>query len=191
MHGYEDQHGRLPPAVVYGADGKPLLSWRVLLLPYIEQQALYQQFRLDEPWDSPHNIQLLPMMPATYGIQPPSAARRAPAHHTILHVFVGPGAAFEGREGLRLKTDFPDGISNTLLVVEAGASVPWTKPEEPVYDPHGPLPVPKGGFRDHFRGAFADGSVSHIPYSVSESTLRALITRNGGENFDRWDLEQK
>ena len=67
MHNYaDDHHGRLPPAVVYGEDDEPLYSWRVLVLPYIEQNALYEQFHLDEPWDSPHNLALLPKMPGTY-----------------------------------------------------------------------------------------------------------------------------
>jgi hypothetical protein len=190
VHNYESKHGRLPPAVVYGADGKPLLSWRVLILPYIEQKALYDEFNLDESWNSPHNLSLLPKMPVIYAVQPPSAARRAPAHHTILHVFVGPGAAFEGREGTCLKTDFPDGTSRTLLVVEAGPPVPWTKTDDFIYDPSGPLPELKGGFRDHFRAVFVDGSVMHqISYRLNPKTLRAAITRNGGEEFNLGDLD--
>jgi hypothetical protein len=187
MHGYEDKHGRLPPAVVYGADGQPLYSWRVLILPFIGEEDLYKQFKLDEPWNSPHNIQLLAKMPPAYAIMPPSQARRAPAYHTICHVFVGPGAAFEGRDGKSLKTDFPDGTSRTLLIVEAGQPVPWTKPDELHYDPKGPLPELKGVFRDSFRAAFGDGSVRHIPSNVSERTLRALITRNAGDTPDQWD----
>src|SRR5438445_175426 len=101
MHSYQDRHGRLPPAVVYGNYGKPLYSWRVLLLPYLEQDNLYQRFHLDEPWDSPHNIRLLEEMPAAYA-PPPRKRELLPAHHTICQVFVGKGAAFEGREGLRL-----------------------------------------------------------------------------------------
>jgi hypothetical protein len=66
LHNYHDKHGRLPPAVVYGEDGKPLHSWRVLLLPFIAQGELYREFKLDEPWDSPHNLALLPRMPATF-----------------------------------------------------------------------------------------------------------------------------
>lgn len=58
MHEYQHKHGRLPPAVVHGPEGKPLHSWRVLLLPFIGQEALYKQFKLEEPWDSPHNLSL-------------------------------------------------------------------------------------------------------------------------------------
>src|SRR5437016_5495874 len=101
MHNYQGVHCRLPPAVVYGRDGTPLLSWRVLVLPYLGQQDLYEQFHLDEPWDSPHNLQLLPKMPVLYA--PPSGKTwKVPAYHTVCQVFVGKGAAFEGHEGLRL-----------------------------------------------------------------------------------------
>jgi hypothetical protein len=180
MHSYEAEHGRLPPAVVYGANGQPLLSWRVLILPQIEKNELYKQFKLDEPWDSAHNIELLSKMPPSYE-PPPSMARQMPPFHTICHVFVGKGTAFEGPEGLRLKRDFPDGSSYTILIVEAGKPVPWTKPEELVYDPDAPLPELKGVFQDRFRVAGADGHVQAVKLGISEQTLRAAITRNGAE----------
>jgi hypothetical protein len=180
MHNYNDVHGRLPPAVVYGYGGKPLLSWRVLLLPYMEQQTLYKEFKLDEPWDSPHNLQLLPRMPMTYA-PPGSKAARVPPYHTVCHVFVGKGTPFEGVEGLRLPKDFPDGTSNTFLIFEGGEPVPWTRPEELVYEPDEPLPELAPLFKDGFRVALADGSRQWIRRQTSEATLRAAITRNGGE----------
>ncbi len=176
MQNYQDTHGRLP-AVVYGKYGEPLYSWRVLVLPFIEQDALYQEFHLDEPWDSPHNLTLLPRMPGTYR-PPPGKAGKVPPHHTVCHVFVGPGAAFEGREGLRLPDDFPDGTSNTILIVEAGAPVLWTKPEDLAYTPHGPLPELPTLFRDGFRVGMADGTTRWVAKGTTETTLRDLITRN-------------
>src|SRR6516165_3014449 len=128
MHTYNDQYGSLPSAAICDKDGKPLLSWRVSLLPFLEDQGLYQQFRLDEPWDSPHNLQLLPRMPRVYA---PFNGKRTPEPYTTYYqVFVGKGAAFETRKGLRLSQDFPDGTSKTFLIVEAGEPVPWTKPED-------------------------------------------------------------
>jgi len=115
-------HGTLQPAVVYGPDGQPLHSWRVLLLPYVEQEELYHEFRLDEPWNSENNIRLLERMPAVYAA-PGYKKSRLPPHHTVCHVFIGPGTAFEGPRGLPW-SDFPDGQSNTLLIVEAGEPVP-------------------------------------------------------------------
>jgi Protein of unknown function (DUF1559) len=182
MHNYQAEHGRLPSAVVYGKDGKPLHSWRVLLLPYIAQEELYKEFNLDEPWDSPHNLQLLPRMPATYA-PPPGKAWRVPAHHTVCQVFVGEGAAFEGREGLRMPNDFPDGPSSTFLVVEAGDPVPWTKPADLRYDADGPLPNLRCLFKDGFRACLADGSRRWVSKGTSEADLRAAITRNGKDTF--------
>jgi hypothetical protein len=180
MLNYHDMHGRLPPAVVYGEDGKPLHSWRVLILPFIEQEELYKQFRRNEPWNSPHNLPLLEKMPATYA-PPPGKAWKVPPDHTVCQVFVGKDSAFEGREGLRLPGDFPNGASNTLLIVEAGAPVPWTKPQDLPYDPDGPLPDVRGLFKDGFRAALVDGSVRWIDSKTSEQSLRAAITRNGAD----------
>jgi Protein of unknown function (DUF1559) len=103
---------------VYGPDGTPLYSWRVLVLPYIEQDELYKEFHLDEPWDSEHNIRLLDRMPRTYRA-PTHKRSKLPLNHTVCHVIVGPGTPFEGPGGIKLG-DFPDGMSNTFLLVEAG-----------------------------------------------------------------------
>jgi hypothetical protein len=181
MHNYESEHGRLPPAVVYGEDGEPLYSWRVLILPYVEQGPLYERFHLDEPWDSPHNIQLLPEMPAIYSL-PGRKKALLPPHHTICHVFVGPATPFEDPDGVLLKA-ITDGTSNTLLIVEAGQPVPWTKPEDLTYAPDRPLPDLRGPFRDGIRVSFADGHTEFIRAGTDEATLRAMITRNGDETF--------
>jgi hypothetical protein len=181
MLDYREEHGTLPPHAVYSRDGTPLLSWRVLLLPYLGEGDLFDEFRLDEPWDGPHNARLLARRPAAYaapGWWPPGGP-----HGTLYQVFVGRGAAFEGRTGMRWPQDFPDGTSNTILVVEAGEAVPWTKPEDLPYDPD--LPLPKLGGLRFGRGVFtagmADGFVFSVGKNVSEETLRAAITRNGGE----------
>jgi hypothetical protein len=187
MHVYHDTYGRLPAAVVYGEDGRPLHSWRVLILPFLEDGDLYHQFKLDEPWDSPHNLALLPQMPAYYA-PPRGKASKVPSYHTFCQVFVGKGTAFEGPEGLRLPEDFPDSTSTTLLVVEAGKPVPWTKPEDIPYDPDQPLPELCTLFKNLFRARLADLKGVHIKKATSEATLRALITRNGGETIGR-DLD--
>lgn len=105
---YHDQHGELPPAIVYGQRGEPLYSWRVLILPCLEQQTLYDEFRLDEPWDSEHNIHLLERMPSSFAA-PWTRRVDVPPGHTVCRVLVGPGTAFEERRRLRLADDFPDG----------------------------------------------------------------------------------
>jgi hypothetical protein len=177
---YSDSHnGRLPPAVVYSEEGQPLYSWRVLILPYIGEEPLYKEFHLDEPWDSPHNIALLPRMPAAF--EAPGHKRSTiPPYHTVCHVFVGKGTAFEGRQGRCYPTDFTDG-SQTILVAEVGEPVPWTKPEELVYDPNRPLPELRFLFKKGFMVGLTDGSMRMVWKDISEATLRAAITRNGND----------
>jgi hypothetical protein len=184
MQNYHDTHGRLPPAVVYGKNGEPLYSWRVLILPFLEEEGVYNEFHLDEPWDSPHNIALLPRMPRIYALPPRKMAKlNMPPDHTICHVFVGRQAAFEGKEGLHFPADFPDGTSNTIMIIEAGKPVPWTKPEELRFDPDVPLPDLSGPFRDVIRLCMMDCSQRHIPRDLSDATLRAAITRNGHDKL--------
>ena len=210
FHNYADVHGTLPPAAVCGDDGRPLLSWRVLLLPYLEQQKLYDEFRLDEPWDSPHNRPLLDRMPRTYQA-PWTRNVDVPPNHTVLKVFVGSGTAFEppaGRapagsaalagpaacrdrfRGLRLKDNFPDGTSDTLLYAEAGDPVPWTKPDDIPFDPDRPLSL-RGLFRGgQCRAGTVDGRGYLSIYPDADwAALRGAITRNGGEPGPRpWEL---
>ena len=180
IHSYHDANGALPPHALYGKDGKPLLSWRVAILPYVEGEDLFRRFKLDEPWDSPHNLALLPEMPRIYA---PFNGKQTPEPHTTYYqVFVGPGAAFEGTEGKRLKGDFPDGTGSTILIVEAGEAVPWTRPEDLPYSPDRPLPPLGGIFPDCFQAAVADGSVRRFEKTISEQSLRAYITRNGKDD---------
>ena len=168
---------------MYG-DDRPLYSWRVLLLPYIEQKELYEAFHLNEPWDSAHNLRLLDRMPSLYEA-PWTRQVNVPPGHTVYHVLVGPGTPFEGRSGLRLPEDFPDGTSNTLLFVEAGRPVPWTKPEEIVFDPGQPVRL-RGLFRDGFRACTADGKYRFLRHDADQAMIRAAITRNGGERAPDW-----
>lgn len=151
----------------------------MLILPFVEEDERYKQFRLDEPWDSPHNIELLAEIPRLYA-PPPGKRWKIPANHTVCHVFVGRGAAFEGTEGLTWH-DFSDGTSNTILIIEGGTPVPWTKPEELAYDRDEPLPPFDSFFKDAIRVGMADGSVRVVRKNLSEATWRAVITRNGGE----------
>jgi hypothetical protein len=181
MLNYHDANlGRLPAAAICDKNGKPLLSWRVAILPYIEQQHLYKQFKLDEPWDSPNNKRLLAQMPRIYKLP---GDDKTPPDYTHYQVFVGNGAAFEKREPTRIPADFRDGTSNTILIVEASQPVPWSEPEDIAFDPDKPIKPLLGS---HHRGgclaAMADGLIRWVllPH-VSESTLKAAITRNAGD----------
>src|SRR5262249_44744762 len=157
---------------------KPLYSWRVLILPYIGHTNLFRMFHFDEPWDSEHNKILLAAIPEVY-----SALNLPEKDHekTYYQVLVGPGAAFESGKHLRYPTDFTDGVSNTIGVVEAATPVPWTKPEDVPYDADKPLPKfggPRGG---DFFAAFMDGHVELISKKADEWNLRGVITRSNGE----------
>lgn len=183
MHNYQDtvEEKSLPPAALCDRQGHPLLSWRVLILPYVENQSLYNRFHLDEPWDSPHNLRLLAQMPKVYKSPYPQDTDKP--YHTHYRVFVGKGAAFEGSRRLRIPEDFPDGTSNTLLIIEATEAVPWTKPAELSFDRNRPSSMRSWRNPLTFQAAMADGSVRSIDRSVTESTLRAAITRNGGDKL--------
>jgi hypothetical protein len=181
MHEYEKKHGHLPPAAIFSADGKPLLSWRVLLLPHLEphleQKGLYHKFHLDEPWDSPHNYGLLKEMPGIFGDPWDKATDKDGT--TRYRVLSGPGAAFEGKTGIPL-SDFTDGTDQTILVVAGADAIPWTKPEELIYDPTGALP--KFYYHnDTTQAVLVNGHVEVFDHAMSEKTLRALITRKAGD----------
>jgi hypothetical protein len=181
---FHDTNMRLPPPAICDPDGKPLLSWRVAILPFIEQDPLYREFKLNEPWDSPHNMKLLEKMPKVYA---PVGVRTKEPHTTFYQAFVSPaetnpGAGFilNAKQGLRI-TDFLDGTSNTIVVAEAAEPVPWTKPADLPFDPKGPLPKLGGPFAPGFTALFMDASTRFFSRPPDDATLRALITRNGGE----------
>ena len=178
MHNYHDANNAFPRPAITDKDGKPLLSWRVAILPYIEQQALYNKFKLDEPWDSPHNKALLKEMPPIYLC--PSRPKAEP-FTTTYRVFVGEGALFENGQGHRASQTITDGTSNTLMVVEAKEAVPWTKPDDLPFDPAA-KPSLFGAGSPHpggFNALFADGSVRFIANAVDFNVFRAFIPPGG------------
>ena len=194
LDNYRLAHGRFPPAIVRDPEGRPLYSWRVLILPYLESTDLYREFHLDERWDSPHNRSLLGEAPFAYcGIGVDGGRVR-----TYIQAFVGPGTAFESAEGEPFdnpdgSSNFPDGAGNTILAVEARESVPWSAPFDLPFGPDLAMPALGGGYRGDrgwmesqpkikdFAVLFADTSVKTKPWPIASETLRAWVTRNGGE----------
>ena len=182
MLNYEQQHKGFPPRATSGPDGKPLLSWRVLILPQLEQQALYKQFHLNEPWDSPHNRTLIAKMPEVYRL--PFSTLKEPGKTNYL-LPVDPGTVFGGKEPMKL-SDIKDGTSRTIMVVEADDehAVVWSKPDDLPYDPKEPLRGLGGHAKDGFMAVLCDNSVHFFPLTMKPDSLRAFFSAAAGDIAD-------
>ncbi|VTR97225.1 Uncharacterized protein OS=Singulisphaera acidiphila (strain ATCC BAA-1392 / DSM 18658 / VKM B-2454 / MOB10) GN=Sinac_0934 PE=4 SV=1: SBP_bac_10 [Gemmata massiliana] len=186
LHNYHSVYNAAPVhgigpkgALLKNANEKPLLSWRVAILPYLEQDNLYRQFKLDEPWDSEHNKKLVDKMPKVFT----PVGKPGKPGYTHTQMAVGPNAL--QLPAARIPTSFPDGTSNTIAVIEAAEPVIWTKPDD-VMLPGAVLPkdlkkkfggVQPGGFNV----AMWDGSARFIPDTVSERTLGLLLNPRDGQ----------
>ena len=179
MHNYHDTYGALPSAAVLGKKGKPLLSWRVQVLPYVEQAALFQQIKLDEPWDSVHNKKVFDDNPMPKVFEVPGTTKPG-EKNTHMQVFRGNGAMFDLVKGVKF-AEVADGLSNTIMVATAKTAVPWMKPDDMEFDPKTDprdLMLYIGGQTNI---SFGDGSVRILKKSVTVENMRGLITKSGGE----------
>ncbi len=178
MHNYQLTTGKLPAQASYDKNGKPLLSWRVHILPYIEQQELYDQFHLDEPWDSPHNKKLITKIPPIY------LSPSVPYYNDGKTVYLGvAGEGFAFNKTGRTFQEYRDGSSNTVLTVEANPeqAVEWTKPADWSFDPKRPLEGLGKAQPGGFIVSMADGSVQVVSPDIDPESWKALLTINGGE----------
>jgi hypothetical protein len=177
IYDYQFQHRSFPPAYQASKDGKPLLSWRVLILPFIEQSNLYNEFHLDEPWDSEHNKKLIEQMPKLYR-SPTSSA--APGRTNYLTVR-GKDTAFPGQEGVKL-SEITDGTANTIMLVEVSdrKAVIWTKPDDFEFNEKNPIDGLLGLWPDGFLVTLCDGSVRMIRRNIDPAVLKNLFIRNDG-----------
>jgi hypothetical protein len=183
LNSYHQAYGSYPPHATRDASGKPLLSWRVLILPFLDSSALYARFRRDEPWDSPTNRPLVDAMPRWFRCPSDLILGRG---MTGYQVVVGPNTTFprgRGDASVVAVRDVTDGIGETILVGEAARPVHWSEPDDIPSDPAEPL----SGFGSRHPGGFvvvfSDGSVRFLSTAIEPATLRALLTRNGGERF--------
>jgi len=180
----EANNNNFPAAAIVSEAGAPLLSWRVAILPYLgeSEKALYGQFKLSEPWDSPNNKVLLAKMPKVYA---PVVAKDGEKDRSVTHDlgFVGGGALFD-RDQMVSINSVTDGTSDTLMIAEAVTGVPWTKPEDLTFTGRSLLSQLGGQFKEAFVGVTADGFPRFFKKTVDPTLLVEMTTRGGGEVID-------
>lgn len=179
MHNYHDVNMHFPATAAGQKPGQPPVSWRVLILPYIEQASLYNQYRFDEPWDSENNKRVAAQMPAVYRAPGSRVGTQGKTNYLAV---VGDPYMFAADKGRRF-ADVTDGISNTIMVVEVSdaKAVPWTKPDDFTPDAKNPIADVVGLRPGGFLVAMGDGSVRRISAGIDPKVLYALFTRAGGE----------
>ena len=192
FHAYYGIHGSFPPAFVRGRDGKPAHSWRVLILPFLGRQDLYDNYNFDEPWDGPHNIRLADQMPRVLAC--PSGAGRGKGKTAYVAV-VGSQTVWPGHRAVSFE-DITDGTSTTIQLIEiADSDIGWTEPRDVRLED---LLPPEGGevssrFASGHRGIvnilFCDGGVRGIktPPALTNArkVLHTLLTAAGGRPYKR------
>jgi type II secretory pathway pseudopilin PulG len=179
LHNYHDTYGSFPPAVVKDENGNPLYSGRVLLLPFMEQVSLYEAFDKTKAWNAPENTAITTKALKVFE-DPNSASTKSP--RTDYLFVTGPGTIFEELPSGRPVrfADVTDGTSNTIYIIEtAQANAHWAEPKDLDVSQLGSLPP--GSHPSGTLAGFTDGSVRSLDKNIPPGTLRALLTRNGGE----------
>ena len=172
---YRQKHGNYPPPAIYDRDGRPVLSWRVALLPFLGEETLYKSFKLDEPWDSLNNKRLLKKVPkilqsVNFAYDP------SPSGKTMIQVFAGENAVFDSKKGIRQSEIARPAI--LLAHVASDVEVYWTKPADVVYAPDQPVPDVYGKYGTRIKVLMTDGTYRDIEKSMDEKSVRALIERS-------------
>lgn len=172
LHNYHDTHRSFPPAFVADADGKPLYSGRVLLLPFLEQAALYESFDKSKAWDSPENQAISATMVKVF--QDPADSNNSNCDYVFV---TGPGTVFEGSKPIGM-AEITDGTSNTILMVQTATGPSnWAEPT----DWNANTPLPKGSHPNVVLVLFADGSVRAMPTQQLQSMAKLLSERSDGQ----------
>jgi hypothetical protein len=211
LYNYETANGHFPPAFVADENGKPMHSWRVLILPYLEEDSLYKAYNFSEPWDSPTNKKLLGQRPAVFACPSDPAACASGAPETSYVAVVGSNAAWAGEKPRKPgRADFPGGVSHTIMLVEVlNSGIDWTEPRDLSLDTMGtgsgkPPAVVVSSGHDRYEGFFytyedrgsavvamADGSVGYLPPgSLAAEHLRKVLQIGGcqGDDFGSYTV---
>ena len=192
---YHEKHGCFPPAYIADKNGRPMHSWRVLILPFLDQEALYKQYHFDEPWDGPNNRKLHSIPMPIYRCPSDGPVSQTMSSYVAV---VGAGTAWPGATSAKL-ADFSDGANQTIMLVEmVNSGIHWMEPKDLDFAKM-PMAINaksgKGISGEHARGAnvaFADGHIEFLKDDTSPALLRALLTIHGGEHLiqlqDGWQL---
>ena len=171
---FQHERGTMPPGAITDRQGRPLLSWRVAILPYLgpDEAALFEKFHLDEPWDSPNNLRLASNMPDVFAC-PADGNRR----QTRYQLIIGPRALYDGLKPRKIVDLQTSALrrSGTLLVGEGGKPVDWTSPQDHLYDTNLPALGLTSGHRDVFHLAMMDGSIDFCEKSIDNEYLLDII----------------
>lgn len=166
---YQSVHGHFPPAVLTNPETKTTYSWRVAILPFLDQEELYKQYRKDQPWDSPENQKLLQQIPVEYQSFPAVGST-----NTHCLALIEPGRLFQNGAETRLtELEGAGGLTRPMLL-SAASRIPWTKPEDLVIGEKWELPVPESG----------DGQV-HLstPLGVVSRVDQSAFVSSGGKRI--------
>ncbi len=177
FHNYASNEKELPPRVFTDSEGRPLMSWRIAILPYIDQQALYRELRLDQAWDSEDNRQLTSMLIMTY------CDDLEPSVKTTIRTPVFPGSLWDGDGPPKTFRDVQDGLSNTIAIIDAppSAAIDWANPEPWILSKDDPMSDVFGD-RDSVRVGMLDGAIIVLEREgMTNEKLKAMLTIAGGE----------
>lgn len=178
IHNYHDTYGELPPAIVKDASGKPLYSGVVLLLPFLEQSNLYQQFDKSKAWDDPVNISISKQSIAMF--MNPASTDTRPGHSD--YMLVGGPNAMLSETGKNTFMNITDGLSNTIMAVEVGSGKSLESWAQPVsWDSSQPFDSPNP---NEVNVVFGDGSVRALPKTTPVQTLRLLSDKQDGQTVN-------
>lgn len=182
---YHDANGHYPPAYVLGPDGKPWHSWRILILPYIEQESLFREYNFNEPWDGPNNRKLASRMPGIFRFSTLSDSKSPVTNYLAV---VGEGTLWPG-DGTTTREEVIDGLGQTIQIVEnSGLGVHWMEPRDLEFATMSFELGSSDGVSSWYQDpaiVAADGSVMRLKRELRPETLRALLTIRGGERLEQ------
>lgn len=206
LHNYHETYEFFPPAFIADENGKPMHSWRVLILPFfdLDEQELYEQYDFSKPWDSPENLKLLKHMPDVFRCPSSHTSQTEESETTNYVAIVGPQTAWPG-SGSSEFSMMKDGTSNIVMVMENHSpDISWTEPRDLSLEEAADVFASEDYesftghrhqtfFREYLGGRnvlFGDGSVQFAPFGTDRTLARELMTINDGKPESDWDWYQ-